>query len=309
MTRDEWIAGLPGLSQGERDRLLFYAVENMESDKAAELVKAGAQVNGGRDMFTWILRRNGSMEMANALLDVGMTAETVLHKDCWEFFDENKDKAYETLGRLFNAGMSDNERVKAAASALKKGDFLHLDAYIMHPGEDVTKLLGFPDFGKLPVAWNRNDMRNVAQDDVDKYIAWHKSVEDLYDAHFADGIDEKKLKEAVNAEGMTGLMLAARVGKMKDVAAFYRNHPELALDPDDLTREDKYAQSVIKLLGQRSQLQGLFAPEFWRGAPEDMLEALTEIPKMYRAQLDEVKIARDVAQERRARTAAAKHSV
>ena len=310
MTRDEWIAGLSGLKQGEKDRLLFFAVENCEPEKVGPLLAAGAEVNGGQHMFGWILRRTGSMAIANAMLDAGLTAETANHPDCWEFFDENRDEAYRTLGRMFNAGMKDDERVKIAASALKRGDFVHLDAYVMHPGEDIKLLLKFRDYGKLPVAWDRNEMRDLTHDDVDRYVDWKQSIDDLYAAHFATGIDEKKLKEAVNPEGMTGLMLAARTGHIAEVAAYYRGNPQLALDSADLTREDKYAQSVISLLGQRRQLQSLFEPEFWRGAPEDALEALDQIPKMYRAQLDEVKIARDVAQSRLSFTAAsAKHSL
>lgn len=298
MTRDEWIAGLPGLSQGTKDKLLFYAVEEVECEKVGPLLAAGAQVNGGQAMFGWILARNGSMAMANALLDAGLTAESVRYSNCWEFFDEDRDQAYKTLGRLFNAGMTDDERVKTAAAALKKGDFVHLDAYVVHPGEDVKLLLKFRDYGKLPVAWDKNDSRDITEEDVDRYVDWRRSIDDLYAAHFATGIDEKKLKEAVNPEGMTGLMLAARTGHIGEVAAYYRGNPQLALDPADLTHEDKYAQSVISLLGHRRQLQGLFEPEFWRGAPEDALEALDQIPKIYRKDLDEVKIARDFAQAR-----------
>ncbi|TAL39611.1 MAG: hypothetical protein EPN97_01980 [Alphaproteobacteria bacterium] len=310
MTRDEWMAGLPGLAQDKKDHLLFFAVENLEYEKVDALIKAGAKVNGGQDMFGWILKRTDDMQMTNVLLDAGWTAETVRHRDCWAFFGEDKDEAYKTLGRLFNAGMTDDERIKAAASALKKGDFVHLDAYIIRPGENIVKLLNYPDWGRQTVAWDKDDMRDITQDDIDKYIGWRHSIEELYAAHFATGMDEKKLKEAVTKEGMTGLMLAARVGKMDDVAAFYRNRPDLALGPSEVTRQDCYAQSVVSLLGQRQQLQGLFAPEFWRGAPEDALELLSQVPQMYLQQLDQVKIARDVAQSRLAKTAAAaKHSI
>ncbi|MEZ0226512.1 MAG: hypothetical protein ACAH83_18290 [Alphaproteobacteria bacterium] len=310
MTREEWMAGLAGLDQSEKDQLLFFAVENLEYEKVGPLIKAGAKVNGGSDMFGWILKRTDDMQMTNTLLDAGWTAEKVCHRDCWAFFGDDKDEAYKTLGRLFNAGMTDNERIKAAASALKKGDFVHLDAYIIRPGENIVKLLNYPDWGRQTVAWDKADTRDITQDDVDKYVAWHHSIEELYTVHFAGGMDEKKLKEAVTKEGMSGLMLAARVGKMDEVATFYRNRPDLALDPAEMNRQDCYAQSVVSLLGQRQQLQSLFAPEFWRGAPEDALEALAEVPKMYLEQLDQVKIARDVALSRLSKTAAAaKHSL
>lgn len=305
MTRDEFYAHLPNATQEEKDRALFMMVENLQYDEVSALAKAGAKLNGGNNMLGYALSRTNDMQLVNVLLDAGWSAKGLLTKDLWYSFGEDKDEAYRTVGRLINAGLEDEERIKAAASALKKGDFVYINAYILKPNENVVRLLNFPDWGKQTVAWDREDTRDITQDDIDKYIAWNHSLDELYDTHFASGIDEDKLKAVVTAEGTTGLMLAVRAGKFDAVLDYYRAHPELSPSPAEYVKEDRYTQNVMKLLGHRQQLQQLFAPEFWRARPEDAMVLLSGTPDCYKEQLDQVKIARDMAMLRLSKTVAA----
>jgi hypothetical protein len=299
MTRDEFYVQLPNATQAQKDQALFMMVENLQYAEVAALAKAGAKLNGGNNMLGYALSRTNDMELVNVLLDAGWSAKGLLTKDLWYSFGEDKDEAYRTLGRLINAGLDDEERIKAAASALKKGDFVYINAYILKPNENVVRLINFPDWGKQTVAWDREDTRDITQDDIDKYIAWNHSLDELYKTHFANGIDEARLKETVTAEGTTGLMLAVRAGKFAEVLDYYRAHPELSPSPAEYVREDRYGQNVMKLLGHRQQLQLLFAPEFWRARPEDALILLSGTPDCYKEQLNEAKIAGDMARLRR----------
>jgi hypothetical protein len=306
MTRDEWYEELKTAPQEKKDQALSFAVENLEYEQVGALIRAGGELNGGIQMFEWALRRTDDMKLANIMLDCGWRCPDARYKDLWFFWDEDKEQAYRTLGRMLNAGMSEDERYKAAAGALKKGDFSYLDAYIVRPGEDMAKMINQAGWGRENVANDPDDTRDISHLDVENYVAWRNSVTELYDASFAGGVTEQKLKDTVSADGMTGLMLAVRAGKFGEVDSFYKSHPGLNLDVDTVTKEDKYGQTVLSLMGQRLELQKLFAPHFWSAQPEDALEILSALPGMYRGQVDAAEIGRASAQSRQLLRAGAK---
>ena len=305
MTRDEWYAHLPKATQEEKDSALFFASENLAYEQVTALIKAGAKANGGYDMFAWTLRRTTDAGMAGAMLDGGWTCERVKFEDCWAFYDDdNKAMAYKTLGRMLDAGMPGEERYKLAAAVLKRGDFEYLDAHILRPGEDVTKLLKYPATGQLDVAASAADRRPIDHTDVEKYVAWRNSIASLYETTFAGGVNEAKLKETVSSDGMTGLMLALRAGKIGAVADYYKAEPGKSFDAADLLKQDNYGQSAVSLLGQRMELQRLFEPQFWKTAPENALELLDSLPALYKNQVDPAAVAKNAAETRKALRAA-----
>lgn len=311
MTRDEWYAHLPHATQAEKDQGLFFATENLQYEQVTALIKAGAKANGGFDMFAWTLRRTTDAGMAGAMLDGGWTCEGVKYEDVWAFYDDDdKAGAYKILGRMLDAGIPDQERYKIAASALKRGDFEYLDAYIVRPGEDMARLAQYPATGQLDVAAAASDKRPISHDDIEKYVGWRNSIASLYETTFAAGITEDKLKETVSDDGMTGLMLAVRTGNIGAVADYYRSQPDKSLDAAEVLKQDIYGQSAVSLLGQRLQLQRLFEPQFWKSAPENALELLDGLPALYKPQVDPASVAKAAADTRRAlRAAGAKPSV
>ncbi|MEZ0260312.1 MAG: hypothetical protein ACAH80_04840 [Alphaproteobacteria bacterium] len=306
LTREQFYEKLKTASQEEKNAALFGMLENVQCEDFAAVYKAGGRINQGNDDFAYAVKRVENVQMTNTLLDLGLRAGSIRQKDLWFMFDGEvtKDEAYATLGRIIKAGMDDVERQKCAASALKNGDFQYIEAYILKPGEDAALLINSPGFGQLSCAWNQNDTRPVHQDDIDKYIEWKHSMGNLYKTHFEGGITEAKLSEAVTKEGTTGLMMAVRAGKFGEVLDFYRKGGATP-DPDEFTKADAYGQTVVSLLGHRSQLGALFDPALWKSRPEDALFLLEEIPGMYKGQVDSVKITRDMANLRLGGAAAA----
>lgn len=296
LTRDQFYEKLKTASQEEKNAALFGMLENLQCEDFAAVYRAGGRINQGIDDFAYAVKRVEDVPMTNTLLDLGLRAGSIRQKDLWFMFDGcvTKDEAYATLGRIIKAGMDDDERIKCAASAIKRHDFQYIEAYILKPGEDAAKLINSPGFGQLNVAWSADDRRPISRDDIDKYIEWKHSMGNLYKSHFEGGITESKLSEAVTKEGTTGLMMAVRAGKFGEVLDFYRKSGATP-DPDEFTRADAYGQTVVSLLGHRNQLGALFDPALWKTRPEDALFLLEEIPSMYKGQVDSVKITRDMA--------------
>jgi hypothetical protein len=294
--KEQFYEKLKTATQQEKNSALFMLLENLQYEDFAAVYKAGGRINQGVDDFAFAVKRVEDVQMTNTLLDLGLQAGSIRQKDLWFMFDGcvPKEEAYATLGRIIKAGMDEEERIKCAASALKKGDFEFIEPYILKPGEDPKLLINSPSFGQQNVAWDQNDRRPVGRDDIDKYIEWRHSMANLYNTHFAGGITEEKLAEAVTKEGTTGLMMAVRAGKFGEVLDFYRANPQISPDPDEFSKADSYGQTVVSLLGHRRQLGALFDPSLWRARPDDALFLLEEIPDQYKGQVDSVKITRDM---------------
>lgn len=302
MTRDEFLEQLKTATQEKKDDGLFHAMHSLNYEAMTVLIKAGAKLKGGEkdNMFSSVLRKTEDVGSCNAMLDGGWNCEGVTADDVWHFYgDDDKDFAYKTLGRMLNAGISDDERLRIIAAVLKRGEFEYLDTCIVRPDEDMKWLAQCTDIPLQKVYAGDVDRRQLTHDDVEKYIAWHNSVGDLYAASFAGGITEEKLKDTVTKDGMTGFMLAVRVGKIDAVADYYRAQPDKSLDAEDMLKEDKYGQSVVSLLGQKQELQKLFARALWKNAPEDALDLLASLPALYKDQVDAVAVVKDASEGRK----------
>jgi hypothetical protein len=301
MTREEWYEHLKVATQEEKDGGLFHAMHSLNYEAMTALIKAGARLKGseGDEMFPAVLRKTEDVGSCNAMLDGGWTCEGVTADDVWHFYgDDDKDFAYQTLGRMLNAGISDDERLRIAAAVLKRGEYEYLDTCIIRP-EDMALLGKCPDLPMQKVYAGDCDRRPLTRDDIEKYVSWHNSVGELYAATFAAGVTEQKLKETVTKDGMTGFMLAVRVGKLEAVADYYRAQ-EKSLEAQDMLKEDKYGQSVVSLLGQRQELQKLFERHFWKTAPENALDLMADLPDLYKGQVDAVTVAKNAAEARQA---------
>jgi hypothetical protein len=313
MTMDQMIARLPAMSQKEKDGQLFGLLENFGDDESEAfdflpaLLAAGAQINNGDRMLDYAIARSDSMRATNIFLDAGWQAKEVQAKNLWFLWQEtDREAAYATFRRLVKAGLKDEERLKIAVSALKKGDYAYLEGYVLKPGEDLREALSDPQYALLNDTADRSDQRSVNSEDIEKYVAWKQSVDDLYAAHFGAGMTLEKLRETVGDMGMNGLALAARAGQFDAVVDFYRRNPALGFDADMFLHEDKCAQNTVKLLFATGQLRQIFAPEFWRAQPEEAMILLDGMPQAYKAELDEAKIAGDMAGLRLAGIAPAK---
>jgi hypothetical protein len=301
MTRDEWCKHLKVATQEEKDGGLFHAMHSLNYEAMTILIKAGAKLKGGEEgnMFSSVLRKTEDVGSCNAMLDGGWTCERVTADDVWHFYeDDDKDLAYKTLGRMLNAGIDAHERLRIAAAVLKRGEYEYLDTYIVLPDQDMKRLAQCIDISLQKVYAGDVDRRQLTPEDIEKYVAWHNTIGDLYAASFGNGITEQKLKDTVTKDGMTGFMLAVRVGKMDAVVDYYRANPDKSLDADDMLKEDKYGQSVVSLLGQKQELQKLFGRELWKTAPEDALDLLSNIPAMYKDYVDPVAVAKAAAESR-----------
>ncbi len=286
--RDAWIARMSTATPSEKNHALAFAIDTLSLDQVTLLLDSGmdtSDVTTGIPLLAWAIRRTDDWDTANLLLDRGFTAKGTNFKDLWAFIDEDRPRAYALLERLVDAGMTLEERARAAIFMAANGDAAAVERRLLKPGEDLVSLL---DEGRA----------EDTQNSLAAITASNDGIAALYNAHFASGLTVQKFKEAVDANGMTGLQLAVRAGKFDVAVEFFSGEK---LDAADLTREDKFSQSVISLLGHRQQLSAAFAPQLWHSQPEAAFTALEAVPERYKPQLDQVKITRDIAQLRLAR--------
>ncbi len=286
--RDRWIAKMQTATPEEKNNALHLAIDTLSYEQVTLLLDSGmdtTQVTNGIPLLAWAIRRTDDWDMTNLLLDKGCTAEGVNFKDLWALVDEDRYQAYGLIGRLVDAGMTLEEKAKAAIFMAMHGDEGAVEHRLLKPGEDILSLL---DEGRA------HDSQNA----LAKIIVNNEGIEALYAAHVAGGLTREKFTEAVDANGMTGLQLCVRAGKFDDAIAFFA---ENKVDAADFTREDKFGQSVISLLGHRQQLEKAFAPQLWHSQPEAAAQLLEQVPERYKPQLDAVKISREIAQTRLAK--------
>jgi len=283
--RDAWVTKMQQATLEEKNSALCFAIDTLSYEQVELLLQNGASRDftaPGQPLLPWAIRRTDDLQMAHLLLDHGVAATHVGFRDLWAFFEEDRDSAYKLLDRLVDAGMNVQERAKAAVQMAGQGMAADVPRRLLKPGEDLQTLL---DEGKAEDPTGA--LAAVTQDTA--------ALEALYAVTFANGLTPKNLREKLDANGMTGLMLAARAGHFNDAAAVMAAD---GLRRDDVLGEDKFGQSVVSLLGHRQQLAAAFAPALWHQRPAEAEETLKAVPARYKDQLDAEKILRDAAQLR-----------
>ncbi|MDE1151431.1 MAG: hypothetical protein PW788_02745 [Micavibrio sp.] len=293
--RDAWVAKMQQATAEEKNNALHLAIDTLSYEQVELLLDNGAShdfLAPGQPLLPWAIRRTDDLQMAHLLLDHGVAATHVGFRDLWAFFEEDKESAYKLLDRLVDAGMNVQERAKAAVQMAQQGMAADVPRRLLKPGEDLQTLL---DEGRTA---DTDGALAAVQPDT-------AVLETLYAAQFATGITAEALRQKLDANGMTGLMLCVRSNHFADAA------PVLAADGlrrDDVLAEDKFGQSVASLLGHRRQLATAFAPAFWHQRPAEAEETLKAIPDRYKDQLDAEKILRDAALLRVSREAKGKYT-
>lgn len=286
-----WLEKMKAAPQQEKDAELVFAVDNLAYAQVTALLEAGAgaQTQNGIPFLAWAIRRTDDWRMTELLLDAAVSAKGVAFRDLWAFFGEDKDRAYRLLQRLVDAGMELEERAQAAVYAVKDGQAGAVERILLKPGEDIVTLI---DLGRA------HDADGVLQG-----LKLDTAAEEaLHDRHFAGGVTAEKLAASVDANGMTGFMLAVRAGRFGAAADHFRASGT-APGAEEIFREDRFGQSVVTLMGHRKILARLFAPDLWHSRPDSALVALDKVPARYAAQLDKPRLARDIARMRLAKTA------
>jgi ankyrin repeat protein len=86
----------------------------------------------------------------------------------------------------------------------------------------------------------------------------------------------------VDARGITGFLLAARAGKLADVAQIVAQMPESAradlFNPAVLSDTAAYGVSIIDIAARTGQVSALFSPALWHGRVEAAQKLLRYIP-------------------------------
>ena len=224
---DDWLAKKKAAPQSEKNNSLALAAENLGYEEVKALIAIGAkpeEATSSIPFLAWVLRKTDDFDMVNLLLDLNIPAKGVGFKDMWALLEEDRERAYTLMERMAGAGMEISERAKAAADAAKKGDFEFIERRLLQPGEDLVTLLDFA---------SGDDKEGLLQ----KIAGKNEAEQALYKTYFASGMTSGKLQGNVNADGMTGFMLAIRAGKTVETLNFYRTG--MGLDATAVLQEDQ----------------------------------------------------------------------
>jgi hypothetical protein len=263
------------LSAAERNGLFLKAVRGGDTERAALLLKSGATVdcNGGE-----------ALAQAAAAGDSPMVALLLRQK---------ADPSAQDSAALFaaivnNRGAAAELLLAAGADPLaNKGTLLGIA--LSRKFEDVAETL--LRHGADPARLYR-DM-NAYEWAADSGLAGLQEklrAAETRSAYMSAGyFHGRSLGElrAEDAQGRTGLLLAALAGCFDVVAEKILSVPGETLSAADLLHKDRGGQSALLALGETGRLAQAFDARLWTGRKQEALRLLERsVPDAFRAQVD-----------------------
>lgn len=236
---------------------LDFAVQEGRTEAVAYLIERGADIHAGKDAALYWAMAQDNAAMTELLLYHGGDVCADNGAPLRRAVVENRENAFKALLDYngIDAGGEDGLREKLNA----------LRAIMLSGAENETELLG----GQLE-AWRGEQ---------------EKADLETFNARFGDAYSLSDLRETVDENGRTGLMLAARTGRFAEIVKNASTDGR-ELTAADLSATDDTGTNILETLGRRRQLDQALNPDFWSGRQAELQDVLPHIRDLYHDQVD-----------------------
>lgn len=244
------------------DKALRWSAKNGHIDVVRALIDHGADVSAREHEALRNAAQRGQEDIVALLLDHGADA-TAANSDA--LLRGARRGAAGSVKRILDAGADIHALGDKALRLAARQGHAETVKLLLERGADVfaenTEAL------TLARQSRSAETREIVEDWING-IARDRAAEKFEDI-FGDTVTMDGLRKTIDADGTTGLMLAAQAGLFDTIAQTLRA-ARGGLTAEDVLKRNDAGASVVGTLRQRGELKELFRPEFWAGRRQEL---------------------------------------